>query len=61
MGIDDEVKEIFRQPKILSDADLRDAAKKRAGYAQTQEEKFAGRIPGTVIDFHEKRANRLTS
>jgi integrase len=56
-----KTRSVFERYNIVSDADLREASKKREAYAQTQEEKFTGTKPGTIVDFHEKRANRLTS
>jgi integrase len=55
-----KTRSVFERYNIVSDADLREATKKREAYAQTQEEKFTGTKPGTIVDFHEKRANRLS-
>ena len=56
-----KTRSVFERYNIVSDADLREATKKREAYAQAQEEKFTGTKPGTIVDFHEKRVNRLTS
>ena len=49
---------VFERYNIVSDEDLRQATKKQEAYLAEQEEKPAGTITGTIVNFKEKRASR---